>query len=68
VVFVILVNNRPSEWQDGLTVKKLLEIKKFTYPRITVIINGNVIMPENYDVTPINDGDDVQAIHLMAGG
>lgn len=65
---MILVNNRQSEYQDGLTVRKLLEIKKFSYPRITVIINGDVVQPENYEITSINDGDDVQVIHLMAGG
>lgn len=65
---MILVNGRQSEWQEGLTVRKLLEIKKFSYPRITIIINGSVVLPEDYDTMPINDGDDVQAIHLMAGG
>lgn len=65
---MILVNGREFEWQDGLTVKRLIEIKKFTYPRISVIINKNMIQSEEYSTTVIHDGDDVQVLHLMAGG
>lgn len=65
---MISLNGRESEWQDGLTVKGLLEIKKYTYARIVVIINGSMVQPEEYESTSIHDGDDVQVLHLMAGG
>lgn len=65
---MIMLNGRQCNWQPGLTVEKLLEIEKFTYPRITVIINKDIVQPEDYNSTIINDGDEVQVVHLMAGG
>ena len=65
---MITVNTRPFEWQEGLTVKKLLELKKYTYPKIIVRINGQLIPPEQYGTAVIRDGDIVSALHLMAGG
>lgn len=65
---MILLNGRESEWQEGLTVAKLLQIKKYTYPRIVVSLNNKVIPSEEYAATTIKDGDDVRVIHLMAGG
>jgi len=65
---MIKLNNRDCEWQVGLTVKELLELKNYTYPRIVVLVNAEVIPEENYASTIIFDGDNVEAIHLMAGG
>lgn len=65
---MIKLNNRDCEWQEGLTVKELLELKNYTYPRIVVLVNAEVISEGNYATTIIQDGDKVEAIHLMAGG
>jgi sulfur carrier protein len=65
---MIKVNSRSFEWQEGLTVQRLLELKEYTYVKIFVKINGIVIEKENYDTTLIHDGDDVKVIHLLAGG
>lgn len=65
---MIKVNGRDFIWEENLTVVKLLEKKKFTFPQIYVRINDELIPEENYDSTTINDGDDVKVIHLMAGG
>jgi len=65
---MITVNSQPFEWRDGLTVKKLLELKKYTYARINVRVNGRLIPPEQYETTVLKDGDTVSALHLMAGG
>lgn len=65
---MIRLNGRNMEWQQDLTVEKLLEANKFSYPRITVIINRNIVQPDKYSTTYIADGDDVQVVHLMAGG
>jgi len=65
---MITVNTKPFEWQEGLSVKKLLELKEYTYSRILVSVNGELIPPEQYETAIINDGDSVSAMHLMAGG
>ncbi|WP_242946304.1 sulfur carrier protein ThiS [Geosporobacter subterraneus] len=62
------MNGRDSDWEENLTVEKLLQIKKYSYPKIIVKINGQLIDREHYTSTPIHDGDDVKVIHLLAGG
>ena len=65
---MIQVNNRPLEFSEGLTVKKLLEIKNYTFPNITVKINDEFIPKSKYDTTFIKDGDNVLALHMFGGG
>ncbi len=65
---MITVNNRDFPWEQGLTVRKLLQLKGYTFPAIVVVINGTPVAEDQYDSTEINDGDNVKAIHLIAGG
>lgn len=65
---MIKLNNRDYEWQEGLTVEALMQKKNFTYSRIIVKINDVFVPQEEYAATLIHDGDDVKAIHLLAGG
>ncbi|MCF2140658.1 MAG: sulfur carrier protein ThiS [Candidatus Lokiarchaeota archaeon] len=65
---MIQVNNRDFEWFEGLTVKKLLELKRYTFPEIVVKINNIYIPPEEYEKTQIKDGDNVLALHMFGGG
>ncbi|MTI54254.1 sulfur carrier protein ThiS [Geosporobacter ferrireducens] len=65
---MIKVNGRDSDWEENLTVEKLLQNKRYTYPKIIVRINGELINREEYASTSIRDGDDVKVIHLLAGG
>ncbi len=65
---MIKLNNRDCDWEENLTVERLLAIKKYTFPKIIVQVNGIHIPVEAYGQTAIHDGDDVKAIHLLAGG
>lgn len=65
---MIKLNNRDYEWQEGLTVEELLKRKNYTYARIVVSVNAEVVAEEDYTSMIIHDGDTVEAIHLMAGG
>jgi sulfur carrier protein len=65
---MITVNGKEFQWEEGMTVARLLELKKYVYPRITVKINGQFVKDESFQDTVIHDGDDVKCIHLMAGG
>ncbi|WP_031513903.1 sulfur carrier protein ThiS [Desulfofalx alkaliphila] len=65
---MIKVNGKDFQWEEGLTVQKMLEKKNYTFPHIVIKINGKYIPPEDYQTTIINKGDDVEAIHLITGG
>ncbi len=65
---MIKINGREHQWSEGITVDGLLKMKKFTYPKIIVKINNNLVPKHEYATTLINDGDDIQVIHLLAGG
>lgn len=65
---MIKVNGRDFKWEEGMTIEKLLEKKRYTFPKIIVRVNGVLIKKEAWTDTIINDGDDVKAIHVFAGG
>jgi len=67
---MIRINNGrfEIEWEEGMTVDRLLERCKFTFDLIIVNVNGKVIPKEEYQTYPIKDGDEVRVIHLIAGG
>ena len=62
VILIIKLNNRDFPWEEGLTIEKIMQIKKFTFPKIIVKVNGNHIEKEDYAETFVNDGDNVEKI------
>lgn len=65
----ITLNNRPEEFErDLMTVREMLELKKFSFRMRIIKINGNLIPREKYESALIHDGDNVQMIYLMSGG
>ncbi len=65
----ISLNNRPETIEkDMLTVSELLEIKNFTFKMMITKVNGNLIKKAERNSATINDGDDVQVIHMISGG
>ena len=66
---IITLNNRTEEIPGiSKTVTEILEIKNFTFPRIIVKLNGNLIKKPSYAETAVRDGDDLNVIHLISGG
>ncbi len=65
----ITLNNRPASFDcDSMTMGELMEIKKFTFTKIIVRVNNQIVEPEEYDSTIINEDDNVMVLHLLAGG
>ncbi len=65
----ITLNNLPETIdKETVSVAELLEYKRFTFRMLVVKINGKPIKKEEYSTTYINDGDNVQVIHLISGG
>lgn len=62
------MNGKELDLKDEIYVEELLKIKRFTYPKIIVKINGVVIDKNDYNTTLVKNNDVVQVIHLLAGG
>jgi sulfur carrier protein ThiS len=46
----------------------LLDELKFTFRMIAVKVNGEAVLRPDYGTTPVPDGAEVQALHLISGG
>ncbi len=51
-----------------MTIDDILKLKNYTWTKIIVKINGKHVEEKDYATAVVNDGDDVQMIHLLAGG
>jgi thiamine biosynthesis protein ThiS len=66
---VIRVNDQDQiEWQEGMTVRRLLEVCHFTSPQIAVFVDDEFVHRQLYDVRPVEDGAEVRVLHLIGGG
>ena len=65
---MITVNNIDYPFRSGMTVRSLLEEKNYVFPILVVKLNDRIIEDADFDVTAVNDGDSVMAIHVFAGG
>lgn len=65
---IIKVNGRDFPWEENLTIERIMEIKVYTFPKIYVKVNGELIDKDDYGNTVVKKDDDVQIIHLLAGG
>jgi sulfur carrier protein len=64
----ITVNGDSHPWHEELTVSRLMDEKKFSFPLKFVVINGKRIPKSEWDRHLIAEGDEVNVIHLMSGG
>ena len=67
---VIELNNVREEFPtfDKMTVKQLLDEKKFSFKLLVVKINGKLVPKDKYEETYIHDGYKVMVLHLISGG
>ncbi|HNV95530.1 MAG TPA: sulfur carrier protein ThiS [Bacteroidales bacterium] len=65
---LIVNNNIENIDRESLTINELLDYKRFTFKMIVVKVNGKPIHKNDYATTYLNDGDNVQVIHLISGG
>ncbi|KUK72597.1 MAG: Uncharacterized protein XD91_1205 [Clostridiales bacterium 38_11] len=65
----MLLNDRIFEhYKDDMTIGDVIEVMRFTYPRLVVKVNGRLIQKSEYNATILNENDDVKIHHLLAGG
>jgi sulfur carrier protein len=66
---MIRVNDRfEVVWEEGLTVSRLLEQLKFSFPLIIVSVDGVLVPKDEYATRQIPDGAEVKVLHMTAGG
>ncbi len=65
---MVSVNGIEIEWQEEMTVQKLLQIMNYTFPMIVVTVNGIPVDRAQWPVYMVPDKSVVQAHHLIAGG
>ena len=65
---MITVNGNQSEWEEGLTVKKLLKRENYPFRMISVWINDRPVEKKDYPSRLVPDGAKVQVIHNISGG
>lgn len=65
---MITVNGSPHPWHEGMTVREVLEERRYSFPLLVVRIDGGLVPRGAYDETPVPDGAEVDVMHLMSGG
>ncbi len=65
---MIEINGTKLDWEEGMTVKRILEIMNYTFPMIIVRVNGELVNKEDWDQHQVPRGAKVQALHQIAGG
>ena len=64
----ISVNGRPVEWEENMTIDRVLEKMNYTFRMIVVKVNDELVKKEDYATRIIPEGADVKVLHLIAGG
>ncbi|MBN1538777.1 MAG: sulfur carrier protein ThiS [Candidatus Thermoplasmatota archaeon] len=64
----ITVNGRKVEYRQGESVNRLLKRMRYNFPLVIVKVNGTIVNREDHIRTEIDDGDEIQVIHLTSGG
>lgn len=65
---MITVNGEQVPWTEGMTIRDLLDEKRYTFPMIAVWINDTPYRRDEFGSVKIPEGADVQAIHMISGG
>lgn len=65
---MIRVNGEDFAWEEGLTVLRILERKRYIFPLLIVSVGEDLISKADYATTPVPDGAEVKVVHLLSGG
>ena len=65
----IILNNRPETFnKDNLTITDVLKLKNYTFKMMVIKVNGTLIRKPQYNEAKVEEGDNVQILHLISGG
>ena len=65
----IILNNTPESIEaEGLSVNELIRYKNFTFRLLVTKVNDRLVRTDERDNVIVNEGDNVQILHLISGG
>ena len=64
----IIVNGKPAEVKDKITVAEFLEEQKINPKIVAVEVNDSILEPERYSQKLLNDNDRLEIIFYLGGG
>ena len=65
---MITVNGNKIDWQQEMTITNILKIMNYDYPLISVFVNDELILRDDYDSCKVDDSAEVKVIHICHGG
>lgn len=66
---IITVAGEKKEFEDGLTVSKLIELEQVETPQyVTVSVNEEFIDQGDFETHILKDNDEVEFLYFMGGG
>lgn len=65
----LVVSGETKEFEDGLTVQKLIELENVETPEyVTVSVNEEFLEREKIESHVLSEGDVVEFLYFMGGG
>jgi len=64
----IIVNGKPAEVKDKITVAEFLEEQKINPKIVAVEVNDSILEPERYSEKLLKDNDRLEIIFYLGGG
>ncbi len=64
----IRLNGESYEGPEAMTVAKLLERLDLEQPRVAVELNLDILPKDEYAITQLKPGDQVEVVHFVGGG
>jgi len=66
---ILKVNGKEQELNDTLSVSGLIKLNKVSQPdMVSIQLNGNFVIRENYESTLLKEGDEIDFLYFMGGG
>jgi len=64
----IFVNDIEIDWEEGMTIRRVLEVMNYTFRMLVIKIDGVLVKKDAWDTTLVPPFAKVQVIHLISGG
>lgn len=64
----ITVNGHQIPWQEGMTVRDVLQAMNYTFRMLVIKIDGKLVKKDAWDSALVPSGADVSVFHLISGG
>ena len=64
----ITVNDNIINWEENMTITRILKIMNYTFRMLVVKVDGKLVKKNDYNSTIVYPDSDVKVIHLISGG